>query len=263
MEEPIAEKSLLLQSRYWLGWFDRFVNIVTPPKCLECRGDVTSGASLCLSCWQQLHFISEPVCDALGTPFEYDQGEGVLSAAAIADPPPWDRARAAVAYDEHGRKLVHALKYRDHQEAGIAMARMMTGAGAKLISGADVLLPVPLHRWRLWQRRFNQAAFLAQRISKLSGKSWSHNVLLRVRATKQQVGLKADERRKNVRRAFEVPLEKQHIIDGKSVLLIDDVRTTGATLSACSEVLRKAGAARIDVLTFALVLEPHRPHITD
>ncbi|MFO1034992.1 MAG: double zinc ribbon domain-containing protein [Hyphomicrobiales bacterium] len=157
-EEPIAEKppwsqKLAVASRaLWHG----FVNVVTPPKCLVCRADVTEGASLCLSCWQKLHWIEEPVCEALGTPFEYDEGEGALSPAAIAEPPPWSRARAALAFDEHAAPLVHQLKYGDRQEAGIAMANMMQAPGRKLLAACDVIIPVPLERWRLWRRRFNQ-----------------------------------------------------------------------------------------------------------
>jgi ComF family protein len=226
-----------------------------------CRAAVSSGAGLCLACWQKLHFIDEPVCDALGTPFEYDQGEGALSPAAIAEPPPWDRARAAVAFDESSRKLVHQLKYQDMQEAGLAMARMMLGPGRKLVSAADMVVPVPLYRLRLWRRRFNQAAFLAQHLADVARKPYVHDVLLRQKSTRSQVGLTAAERHKNVRKAFVVPAEKRSALDGKSVLLIDDVRTTGATAAACATALKEAGAARVDVLSFALVLTPQRLHI--
>jgi ComF family protein len=258
MEEPIAQNLFTLQllKKQMRQIFDMVVDTVAPPKCLDCGGSVGVGAALCLGCWQNLHFIEEPVCDALGTPFAYDEGEGALSAAAIADPPPWAKARAAVAFDEHGKKLVHLLKYRDRQEAGLAMARMMAGAGRKLVAGSDVIMPVPLHKHRLWQRRFNQSAFLAQHIARASGKTWCHDVLLRMRPTRQQVGLSAAERHKNVRRAFVVPLEERAKIEGKTVLLIDDVRTTGATVGACATVLLEAGAKQVYVLTYALVLEP-------
>jgi ComF family protein len=138
---------------------------------------------------------------------------------------------------------------------------MMTGAGKSLIAEADVIVPVPLHRKRLWQRRFNQAAFLAQRLAAASGKPWLHDVLLRVEATTSQVGLDASERRRNVRKAFDIALEKRPAVNGKTVLLVDDVRTTGATANACAAMLKKAGAVRVLLLTFALVLEPTRLHI--
>lgn len=243
------------------GLWDGFVDWLTPPKCLSCRADVTAGATLCLACWQKLHFIDEPVCDANGTPFEFDQGEGALSAAAIAEPPPWDKARAAVAFEETSKLLVHLLKYRDVHEAGIAMGRMMAGAGRKLLAECDMIVPVPLHWVRLWTRRFNQAALLAREVAKVSGKPFRHDILLRGQATRQQVGLTAAERQKNVRRAFAVPPEMLAAVDGKTVLLIDDVRTTGATAGACAVALKNAGAARVHVLSFALVLNPAQLHI--
>jgi ComF family protein len=226
-----------------------------------CRADVTAGQALCPTCWLRLHFIDEPVCQALGTPFEFDQGEGTLSPAAIAEPPPWTRARAAVAFDDASQDLVHQLKYRDTAEAGLAMARMMLGPGRRLIAECEAIIPVPLHRLRLWQRRFNQAAVLAQGIAAASSKPYLHDVLLRPARTRQQVGLTAAEREKNVRKAFAVPFERRPAILGKVVLLIDDVRTTGATAAACALALMEAGATRVDVLTFALVLEPARLHI--
>ena len=201
------------------------------------------------------------MCDVLGTPFAYDEGEGAVSPAAMADPPSWDKARAAVVFDDASAHLVHMLKYNDRQEAGLAMARMMLGAGRNLLINTDVILPVPLHRQRLWRRRFNQAAYLCERVSRTSGIAWAHDVLLRIEATPSQVGLDAKERHKNVRRAFEVPPEKRPMIEGKSVLLVDDVRTTGATANVCAETLKIAGAAHVHLLTFALVLEPARLHI--
>lgn len=185
----------------------------------------------------------------------------MLSAAAIAEPPPWDKARAAVLFNDTSKEIIHLLKYRDTQEAGIAMARMMNAAGRKIIGESDIIIPVPLHRFRLWQRRFNQAAYLAHQIAAASGKPIATDVLRREKRTRQQVGLTAEERQKNVRRAFTIAAEKQPAIEGKSVLLIDDVRTTGATVAACAKVLRASGAVKIYVLTFALVQEPLRLHI--
>jgi ComF family protein len=263
VDEPIAEKVDIIKRAKSLsvaGW-GKLVDFLTPPLCLSCQTPVTVGASLCLDCWQKLHFVDEPVCDVLGTPFAYDEGEGAVSPAAIADPPSWDKARAAVVFDDASSHLVHLLKYNDRQEAGLTMARMMLGAGRNLLPDTDLILPVPLHRKRLWQRRFNQAAFLCEHISHASGKRWVHDLLLRVEATTSQVGLDAKERHKNVRRAFDVPPEKRALIEGKSVLLVDDVRTTGATANACAETLKKAGAAQVNLLTFALVLEPARLHI--
>ena len=246
-----------LPARLWRS----MVDFVAPPLCLGCGVGVGEPASLCLSCWSRLQHLDEPVCNALGTPFAYDQGEAALSAAALSDPPAWDRARAAVIFDDTSARLVHALKYRDRHEAGALMARMMARAGRRLLAEADVILPVPLHRLRLWQRRFNQSAYLAQRISLLSGTPWRHDVLVRVRRTRAQVGLDEVERRRNVRNAFLIRPERAADVSARTVLLVDDVRTTGATAEACALALRQAGAARVHLLSFALVPHPGRPHI--
>ncbi len=243
--------------KFWRGTID----FVAPPKCLICHQAVLEPAGLCVSCWVGLRQIDEPVCDVMGTPFAYDQGEGSLSAAALAEPPAWDRARAAVAFDEAARPIIHSLKYRDTQEAGLLMARMMRRAGRVLLADADLIVPVPLHRWRLWWRRFNQSAYLAQHLAAAAGKPYRPDLLERVRATRSQVGLDHEARRKNVRRAFRLAAEAAGEVAGRRVLLVDDVMTTGATAGACAEALKAAGVARVDVLSFALVLEPKRFHI--
>jgi len=237
------------------------VDLVAPSLCLGCGAGVGEPASLCIACWAGLQHLDEPVCDALGTPFAYDQGEGALSAEALSDPPPWDRSRAAVIFDDHSGKLVHALKYQDRQEAGLLMARMMARAGRRLLAETDLILPVPLHRFRLWRRRFNQSAFLAQQLSRIATKPWRHDILIRTRRTRAQVGLDQAERRKNVRGAFQLRPDGLAAVSGKCVLLVDDVRTTGATAEACAEALKQAGAARVFLLSFALVPAPAKPHI--
>ena len=180
------------QSRFqFKAWGRRFwrrvIDFVAPPKCLVCREAVLEPASLCLSCWTKLKHVDAPVCNVLGTPFAYDQGEGAISPAALADPPNWDRARAAVAYDEASRSIVHALKYRDTMEAGLLMARLMARAGRQVTQESDVIIPVPLHRFRLWSRRFNQATFLAQQISRVYAKPCLTDVLLRSKASRSKV----------------------------------------------------------------------------
>lgn len=237
------------------------VDVLTPSQCLGCGVPLHDPASLCVVCWAALSHLDDPVCDMLGTPFAYDQGPGALSPAALADPPPWDRARAAVAFDETSRRLIHDLKYRDRPEAGLLMARMMARAGRDLLAEADLIVPVPLYRWRLWRRRFNQSALLARELSHLSGKPWRGDVLLRRKRTKSQVGLDLAERRRNVKGAFAVTPEGAALMAGRRVLLVDDVRTTGATSAACAEALKAAGAARVMLLSFALVLTPAKIHI--
>ncbi|MGH6854894.1 MAG: ComF family protein [Aestuariivirga sp.] len=243
--------------RLWRG----VVDFITPPRCLSCRDPVGEPASLCPACWPSLRQIDDPVCEVMGTPFAYDQGQGALSVIALRDPPPWNRARAAVAFDEASRALVHALKYHDTQEAGLLMGRMMARAGRVLLGDADVLVPVPLHPLRLWQRRFNQSGYLAQRLAMQSGKPWRGDLLARVKATRPQVGLDSRARLKNLRGAFRVEPENHVHIAGRKILLVDDVLTTGATSAACAQALKQAGAAQVDVLIFALVLNPARLHM--
>ncbi|WP_290545058.1 ComF family protein [Aestuariivirga sp.] len=233
---------------------------MTPSLCLSCGTPVGEPASLCAACWGKLKLLEEPVCDVLGTPFAYDQGEGALSGAALADPPAWERSRAAVLFEDEAAKLVHALKYRDRPEAGLLMARLTARAGRRLLAQSDVMLPVPLHWLRLWRRRFNQSALLAQRVSALAGTPWRPDVLVRARSTRAQVGLDQEARRRNVRNAFTVRPDRLAEVAGRSVLLVDDVRTTGATAEACALALKKAGAKQVNLLTFALVQLPAKPH---
>lgn len=246
-----------LPVRTWRG----VVDLLTPCQCLLCQAPVRDAASLCVFCWSKLAHVDEPVCQVMGTPFTYDQGAHAVSAAALALAPSWDRARAAVLFDDTSKRLVHALKYRDRQEAGLLMARMMLRAGRDLIAGADLIVPVPLYRWRLWTRRFNQSAHLAQSIARAAGKPFRPDLLIRRKPTQSQVGLDEAARRRNVKGAFAVPAAGAAALAGKRILLVDDVRTTGATADACAATFRQAGAEGVDLLTFALVLEPAKIHI--
>ncbi len=236
-------------------------DFLLPPQCLKC-GEVTAhGGGLCAGCWRKLTFITEPCCDRRGIPFAYDPGPGILSAAAIADPPKWDRARAAVRFDEHSKPLVHDLKYHDRHQVAPLISRLMATAGRALIEDAEIVVPVPLYRWRLWRRRFNQSALLAQRIAGLGGIVYRPDLLERVRATPAQVGLDHRQRKANVKGAFAVAPERRAELSGKTVLLVDDVITTGSTADACARALKKAGARCVNVLCFALVLDPQHLHI--
>ncbi len=237
------------------------LRLVMPPLCLSCRSPVAETGALCAPCWMKLSFIELPVCDRLGSPFPYDEGEGAVSAAAIAEPPLWDRARGAVVFDDVSRRLIHALKYHDRHEAGLVMARLMTRAGAEILAGAEAIVPVPLYRWRLWRRRYNQSAILARQIAELSGHRFRPELLDRVRPTRQQAGLDSEARRRHVSRAFKVAERMRSEVAARSIVIVDDVLTTGATAGACAQALKAAGAGRVDVLAFALVQQPRRFHI--
>jgi ComF family protein len=230
------------------------LDAVLPPLCPACRKPVADDGGLCPGCWSQLSFITPPYCERLGIPFAYDPGPGVLSMQAIADPPAYERARAAVRYDDIARTLVHALKYGDRLDLAPTLGRWMEQAGAPLLAEADALVPVPLHWRRLWWRRFNQSAALAEVIAARMKRPVTH-ALARVKATRQQVGLTASERALNVQGAFRVREQERADVKGRRVVLVDDVLTSGATIDACSRALLRAGAAAVDVLVFARVVD--------
>ena len=230
-------------------------DLVMPPLCLTCHAPLTSHHSLCPICWSRIDFIREPLCDRLGLPMPFDAGGTMVSAAAIADPPEYDRARAVARFDGVMRELVHDLKFRDRHDARRLFRRWLAGAGAELLEDADVIVPVPLTRWRLLGRRFNQAAILADEIAREMGVRMEPLALLRTRRTRPQVGLTRAQRRKNVSGAFGVAPGYADGISGAKVVLVDDVITTGATARACARALKRAGAARVDVLALAMVTD--------
>ncbi|HYA07789.1 MAG TPA: ComF family protein [Xanthobacteraceae bacterium] len=236
------------------------LDLALPPLCPACREPV-AGQGLCPACWSKLSFIARPYCERLGIPFVYDPGPGILSMEAIADPPAYRRARAAVRFDEISRALVHALKYGDRLDLAPMMGRWICHAGRELLAEADALVAVPLHWRRLWARRFNQSAMLAAAISAESGVPVAAAALKRVKPTAQQVGLSRTERAKNVQGAFRVPQESKAAVAGRRLILVDDVLTSGATVDACARALLRAGAANVDVLIFARVAEAVRTSI--
>jgi ComF family protein len=236
------------------------LDIALPTLCVACREPV-AGEGVCADCWAKLSFIAPPLCPRLGIPFVYDPGPGLLSMEAIADPPAYARARAAVRYDDVARTLVHALKYQDRTDLAPAMGRWMARAGEELLSQADVLVPVPLHWRRGWSRRYNQSGALARVLEKQTGVPVARNALRRIRPTQQQIGLSRSQRAANVQGAFRVLPEQAHEIQGRHVVLVDDVLTSGATTDACARALLRARAAQVDVLVFARVVDPHKAPI--
>jgi ComF family protein len=236
------------------------LDIALPTLCVACREPV-AGEGVCAACWAKLSFIAPPFCPRLGIPFVYDPGPGLLSMQAIATPPAYQRARAAVRYDEVARTLVHALKYQDRTDLAPAMGRWMARAGQDLLSEADALVPVPLHWRRGWSRRYNQSGALARVIQRQSGVPVKGDALQRVRPTQQQIGLSRSERETNVQGAFKVAADRRAEIQGRRIVLIDDVLTSGATTDACAQALLRAKAARVDVLVFARVVDTHKAPI--
>jgi ComF family protein len=256
------QRKIISRPRRWLGAFGfasrrglrHAVGLVYPPSCIACQGATAEAQALCATCWGGIGFIERPYCERLGTPFEVDLGAGLVSPAAIADPPVFARARAVCRFDGTARELVHRLKYGDRTELALTLGRMMAQAGRELLTEANLIVPVPLHRTRLWSRRFNQAAALAQVLASRSGVPLGPTALTRVKRTKQQVGLTRPQRADNLQGAFKVLPAMKPQIEGRRILLVDDVLTTGATANAAARALLRAGARQVDMLTFARVV---------
>jgi ComF family protein len=236
------------------------LDVALPTLCVACREPV-AGDGVCAACWAKLSFIAPPYCPRLGIPFVYDPGPDLLSMEAIANPPAYARARAAVRYDDVARTLVHGLKYQDRTDLAPAMGSWMARAGRELLAEADALVPVPLHWRRGWSRRYNQSGALARVIERQSGVRLASEVLRRVRPTQQQIGLSRPQRASNVQGAFKVANHRQSEIQGRRVILVDDVLTSGATADACARALLRAKAASVDVLVFARVVDSHKAPI--
>jgi ComF family protein len=234
------------------------LDVLLPPQCLACDALVSTPGTLCHACWDGAVFVSAPLCAACGTPFEFDHGPDALCGACLRDRPRIERARAVFIYNDVSRNLATGLKYRDRTHAAPALGGWLARAGRELLANADLIAPVPLHRGRLWRRRFNQSALLAQAIVKNTGgePALSLDLLSRTRATPSQGGLNAAERRRNVRGAFSLNTRHRQAVVGARILLVDDVFTTGATLDACAAALLGSGAAAVDALVLARVDRP-------
>jgi len=229
-------------------------DLIYPPACSGCGVAVGAHRGLCPASWSGIRFIERAYCEILGSPFSHDLGAGMFSAEAIADPPVFDRLRSAAVHDGIVRDLVLSLKYRDRTDLAPMMAGWMLRASDGMVAACDATMPVPLHRARLFSRKYNQAAELARHVARLSGKPLLAATLLRVKRTSQQVGLGAKARQDNVRGALAVSEHRAADVFGRRIVLVDDVYTTGATVAVATRALKKAGAADVTVLTFARVV---------
>ena len=238
----------LRRSASWL------LDAILPPRCLKCGEIVADSGALCGRCWPELRFLSAPCCACCGFPFEFDMGEGSLCAACSAERPLYERARAALAYDDASRDLVLRFKHADRIDGAATFAGWMARAGAELVASADIIAPVPLHRWRLVRRRYNQAAILANALGALREQRVVPDLLVRRRATPSQGHLGRGQRQRNVAGAFALHARRAHMAAGARILLVDDVLTTGATAEACAKALRNGGAKAVDLLVLARVV---------
>ena len=224
-----------------------------PPRALD-DGAPALSPGLSAAAWSRIVFLDAPVCDGCGTPFEHDLGEGVRCAACMAKPRIFSRARAACLYDEASRDLVLQLKHADRTELAGLLSTWIGRAAIDLIQDADALVPVPMRPWRLLRRRYNQAAELARPLARRSGRPYLPDVLKRLKGD-SQAGKSASGRRRAVAGAFEVPAGQRKRIEGRRILLIDDVMTTGATAEACARALLRGGARAVDLAVVARVRE--------
>jgi ComF family protein len=228
------------------------LDLVMPPSCGYCHQIVAADGALCPHCWSQLTFLAAPWCGCCGRPFENNMSGGnELCPHCLEDPPLWQQARSALNYNEVAAKLVARFKYGDQTLLLHTFLPWISRAAADLLTETDLIVPVPLHRWRLVRRQYNQAALLALAVARQFDKTPALQALTRIRATTPQVKLHRSERLKNLRGAFTA----SHIVKDKRVLLVDDVMTTGATLKEATSALLEAGAAVVRVLTLARVLK--------
>ena len=231
------------------------LDLILPPRCLRCGVQVEDAARLCAECWRSLTFLGPPQCRLCGYPLPHAAPAAPLCGECTREAPAYDRARAALRYDDGARRLILAFKHADRTDTAPAFGTWLARAGAELLADAEVITPVPLHRLRLLKRGYNQAAILARALTKETGVALIPDLLQRRRATASQQGLSAQARLENVTAgAFRVHPWHRSRVEDRRVVLIDDVMTTGATVGACARVLRRAGAARVDVLTLARVV---------
>lgn len=228
------------------------VDFTLPPRCPGCGTVTEDDHRFCLECWGKLDFLGEPCCARCGLPFAFADADGAECGRCIADQPPFDRLRAAVAYGEIARKVALKLKYSGRPGVARTMARLMERQAAG--GEALILVPVPLHRWRIWGRGYNQAAVLARELAGALGGRVELELLERIKRTPPLRGMGRRERAEAMRGAFRISPRRREEVKGSSFLLVDDVFTSGATAGACARALKRAGAARVEIICWARVI---------
>lgn len=232
----------------------KIVSFVYPPRCLACGVETETEKALCGACWADTHFITPPACDICATPLPGALSDDrLLCDGCLTHPQSWTAGRAVAVYSGTARRIIMSLKHGDRLDVAGPLGSWMAGAAEDLIAKTDVVVPVPLHWSRLLRRKYNQAALLAQSISAQTQVPNIPDLLLRKRRTTMQKGMRKQERLENQRQAVIVNPKQAHHLRKKRVLLVDDVLTTGATLSACAEACYTGGADDVNAVVFARV----------
>jgi ComF family protein len=227
---------------------------IYPARCLTCGSLVDSDFGLCGACWRDTSFIGGTVCDCCGVPLPGADGlDALVCDGCLTHPKPWAQGRAAVIYHETGRKLVLALKHGDRQEIAKPAALWMANALGDIVEHNTLVVPIPLHWLRMLKRRYNQSALLAQALAGQMSLTFEPEVLQRSKPTPSLDGLGRQERHEVLQNAIQVNSKLRHKIAARPILLVDDVMTSGATLSAATEVLQQAGSGPVRVVTLARV----------
>ena len=238
------------------------LDVVLPPRCVDCRSAVDRQGGLCPQCWKKLSFIEGTVCAVCGYPVEVDPGRDALCGTCAHRRPSFAKARSALRYDDASRELILAFKHGDRTELAPTFGTWMSRCGADLLSRSDVVVPVPLHWRRLFRRRYNQAALLARSVAAARRDvSVLPDALRRLNNDPSQVGRNATARRDNVRSAFGVSPHATRVLRNSRALVVDDVFTTGATVESCARTLLAAGAAEVSVLTLGRVVRSNSDSI--
>lgn len=240
----------LLRERHYPA---KLLNALFPPQCMSCGELVGTHGTLCHDCWSDLSFITKPGCAICAHPFDFDLGDDALCASCIDQLPVFDEAYSALRFDDTSKRLLHKLKFEDQGHLAPILAEWLANY-MRHKPAVDMVIPVPLSRKRLFHRRYNQSALVAQELAQRLGCGYAPSILQRVRHTTPQTGLTKLQRQENVRGAFAVPDAALTQLTSKQVCLVDDVMTTGATINACCKALKKAGASRVVVLTLARVV---------
>jgi len=236
-------------------WGVRLLDQLLPPRCLSCGAGAQDSGRICPDCWKELDFLQGPMCRCCGHPFGFDMAQS-LCASCQKSLPPFDRARAALRYDDGSRRMIISFKHGDRADYGDFFVQLLMQASqnlpSSLPSSLAFVVPVPLHKKRLRQRRYNQAALIARKFAAQKGFDYVADMLIRHRYTPPQEG-NYGQRQRNVAGAFAFSEKYREKIQDRRIIVIDDVYTTGATASACARILKKAGAGSVEILTLARV----------